>query len=398
MAITVVQAPQRVQFSRNPITFILNTTEAAQPNIRVFIEVQYWNPATSSFYAVATLSTRPNAVGQCTFELENVLDSAAAPWLPAASDGITNKLVDRYRIRWWESYGAPPMAQPSNVSATYTVLRGGLPITSTNAQREAYHKGWPRRILTTMPLSRRTHPDTPQFMYFVTSPRAEVQGVQLRVIVNTTTASNLQYTRYNFTFTGNVELLRIKTDWASLAIPISIFDVVSYTVYLIRTNGANQRVSEAITYIVDNHCCPIRHFVYENSLGGFDSLYSTAWSDESIEVERDFAEMYRPFNYQIKGVERYNLGSNQNYNARNILTIKTGTGYKPVDEIDAHRDMLISRAVYEYINGDFYPIVITSNSANIKNSRESLYGFEFEYQYAFTYDTLQTDLNAHQMC
>ena len=396
MAITVIQAPSRVQFSRNPITLVLLTTEILQPNIRVFLEVQFWNPATSVFDAVATVSTRPDSTGQCVFELEDTLDSAAAPWLPVNPAGLVNRGADQYRLRWWESYGTPPVAQPSNVSATYNVLRGGLPLTSTTTQRDEYYQGWPRNVLTTMPLSRRTHPDTPQFMYFVTSPRAEVQNVRLRIVVDTPTGQQVFF-RYLFELTGSPQILRIKTDWASLDIPtINFAEVISYTVYLVQQT--NLRVSQAITYIPDIHCCEVRHFVYENSLGGFDSLYSTAWDEKGFEVARDIAEMYRPFNYTIKGAERYNLGSQQHYNARNRMRISTATGYKSVEEADAHRDMLISRAVYEYMDGEYYPIIITTTAIEPQPTREALYGFPFEYEYAFSYDTIQTDLNIHKVC
>jgi hypothetical protein len=402
MAITILKEPNDLSFSKHPIYFWLRTNQLAQPNIRIFVKVKVYNETLATYQDVAPpLSLIPDSNGDAVFSIESLLDDYIQTFFPVVPDVITSMVCPQFVIEYAESFGEPAVIGTYVVSTAKWILRGGLNVGEYDTQK--YFDAIPRCFLSTYSDSKKVAPNSIEYLYFLMQPANLIIRIRLKIVIQLLDGSEfIQYTdelsgdarRKVVRFSAGYHMLGLHTLYAPEI-------VKSYTCYVIDQNA--QRVSQARFFEMDMSRCDSRKFVYENSRGGMDCLTATGKNVSEIDISKNFAQKYLPFNYAIQGSVMYNHGSKTTYNTSYSEMIKSSIGYKSCDEVDSLKDFLLSEKVWEYRIkegvGKFFPVVVTTTKQPIYDEESRFeHTFQFDYQYAFDYPVLQLDLNSCKCC
>lgn len=163
--------------------------------------------------------------------------------------------------------------------------------------------------------------------------------------------------------------------------------VKSYDVWLEDQANSN-KVSDVRTYLIDRkYYRNETYFLFENELGGFDTLRATGEQQHGIEVSQD--EYQRP----VEAEPAKHEGYYQAYNNRGRNTYQVSTGHKDKNYIDHLQEALVSNKVYlikktNYLfayedNGVFIPVIIEPDSFELFKDNDQLYSLKFNYKIGF---------------
>ena len=109
MAITITQSPQVVTPSDNPVTWVFDSTETAQPNFYFLVEVYIANPST--FAIVERHRVYPEFGGKAHFDASSITQRYAD-----VNNQDTAQTLPSIRIKVTEYYGTTPVAELSVTS------------------------------------------------------------------------------------------------------------------------------------------------------------------------------------------------------------------------------------------------------------------------------------------
>jgi hypothetical protein len=402
MAITVLQEPKDLSFSKHPIFFWLRTDEVAQPNIRIYVKVKVFNETTSSYEDVAPpLSLIPDSNGDAVFRIDSLLDDFIDTFFPVIPDVITSLVCPQFVIEYAESFGAVPVVQTYTVSLAKWLLRGGLNVGEYDSQ--SYFDAIPRNFLSTYSDTKVVAPNSIEYIYFLLQPANLIIRIRLKIVILLQDGS--EFVQYTDEFSANArrQIVRFSAGYFMLGLQELYLpeNVQSYTCYVIDQNA--QTISKPRFFTMDTSLCDSKFFIYENSKGGMDSLTATGKNLSEIEISKRFAEKHLPFNYTGQGSVMYNHGSTSTYNTSYSELVKSSIGYKNCDEVNALKDFLLSEKVWEYRIkngvGKFFPVVVTTQKQTIYDELDRFeHTFEFEFRYAFDFPVLQLDLSACKCC
>lgn len=144
--------------------------------------------------------------------------------------------------------------------------------------------------------------------------------------------------------------------------------VKSWTLNLYDENGDRIGIEEDQSYWIDNrNCLAERHyFLYENSLGGFDTLVCTQYATHGIRVEKEQFAGFFDLDYTKYDAPEKVIINNA------AKRIKVGTGIVSLEEIKYLQEIFISRKVYycDYEKRTYTPVVIAENSVELYRDKE----------------------------
>lgn len=158
-----------------------------------------------------------------------------------------------------------------------------------------------------------------------------------------------------------------------------ITDSVSNNYIPVATNTATIiELTEVRTYIVDrNYYRQKKHFIWQNSLGGFDAMLCTGIYINEFEYTGDEALIYVPYNYDFRDGERKPI----EHEEQGIFT--ASTGWKTKAEIDHFRDALLTLMLAEDDGLQFIPIKIDRGTIRTLQTDQKLFALQFKYQHLF---------------
>ncbi len=113
-----------------------------------------------------------------------------------------------------------------------------------------------------------------------------------------------------------------------------------------------------------------------NSLGCYESIFSSGKSDISYAVEKNEKALEQ-------SVERTVIDGNLkeiDISLRN--EIKVNSGYMPKAEINKFRDFILSKSKYIFHEGAYRPIVLESNSINEFQDGNNLHAISFTVKFS----------------
>jgi hypothetical protein len=402
MAITVLQEPKDLSFSKDPIYFLLRTDEVAQPNIRIYIKVKIYNETLASYQDVAPpMSLIPDINGDAVFRIESLLDDFIDTFFPVVPDIVTSINCPQFIIEYAESFGEPPVIQSYTQSNEKFILRGGLNVGEYDTVK--YFSDIPRSYLSTYSDTKVVAPNSIDYLYFLLEPIFDTTEIQMKVAILMNNGDEfIEYTD-KIAATSKRQIVRFSAGFYQLGLQ-TLYppdEVYSYTCYIIEQNF--QRISAPRYFTMDTYLCDSKFFIYENSKGGMDSLTATGKNSSEIEISKRFAEKHLAYNYTSQGAKFYNHGSTSTYNTSYSEIVKSSVGYKNCDEVNALKDFLLSEKVWEYKIkdgiGKFFPVVVTTQKQTIYDDLDRFeHAFEFEFRYAFDYPVLQMDLSLCECC
>ena len=177
----------------------------------------------------------------------------------------------------------------------------------------------------------------------------------------------------------NNSVIEIKCGYDHLA--LNLVDpsrtVSSWDIFLVDKNG--NTVSELRSFVMDYTPHEYqRNFFFRNSFSAYESVRMIGESEVNVDYERVVGSQVRvsEFTRTYPPLKQFSVAE--------IQSFKTNSGWVSKDVKNVLREMLLSMELYEVVDDNFLPVLITSTklTAFFKDG-EYLYNLEMEYQRAY---------------
>ena len=360
---------------------------------------------------VASLAAIPmkKSPWKATFQLEKVLSSFVKAQLPTFHQTAISECTSpmcHVRLEFAEGYGNPVTYQNIDFDTEFLLLKGGVPWQEYPDAGITYPIFASDFWRTWQPKEKKTAKLQPEYLYFYPvysifyAPATITAQLKGRIIYTDGTFQNVVYSTH--TFNRYYEYI-IPTGYNQLNIgsynPSKVVD--TWTVFLYSTTMFSSPIviSPVQTYRLASDCAKDRElfFLFENSLGGFDSLRTT--TNPEIGIRINIEEFPKQTSWRYKTEE----GERKVNNLSAAKRIKVSTGWVSIEYIKYLQEFLTSPQIYhcEYDNtgskpnGKYLPIVINSQTFALYKNEAQLYALEFEFEYQFNVDKYATNNLIH---
>lgn len=386
MAATITTTPDRLSFAGNPI-WIAASSDLVIPNNKALITVTVYE-ADDVAYTTHTHVLDFDSDSALTFNIGPLLNKALfkwrqfAPFKTGAADVMAaQKMLCRYEVAVLDDFVGESGAEDNTtglfavkgsiVWPMFEVLDylnnyndfGNLPILTWGGAKHVV-PGAPEYIAILMDISAYNESHALQYPG-VKYEAFDINGDSLGVaVLGTIDVDPLR----------DIELLVGKT------YPQSIIDdhptTAHYDVWFVDTE-TDDRLSQKRRFVIDGASYyQTRHFVFFNSLSGWDTVTLHGGAEQGLPVSRTGYETSPMIDSQAADhfVHDINEGRSAFKISGQCLSRYSRTYMQ---------DLFLSNQVFEYRSGLFIPIRITSNKLKIVNDGDTVHSVEFEYEYAF---------------
>ena len=295
-------------------------------------------------------------------------------------------LMLRFWVRFAERYGITPQIKKLQSSEGYVTyaLPGGVGHMQLDEYNRHNNTFWDelqyhRHFLTHQPNNKQVKFLQVEKLFFLNYQN--IGQLRLRVELtyfadpctpetfnlSTVTTAQWNIIELSFSFADLVE---------TMATPID--KVYRFSVWLIKPDGT--QVSEKRTYYVDHREeMHTHHFIWRNSYGVYDSDLWAGKHERSVSSEKQIYSMTNRYSFAATNPQTQVLKSGE------VEMYNASTGWAEDEaRINWLREMIMSREVYEVVDGVLYPIVITTAEAHIQTTGKTLHNLHIEYTRAFT--------------
>jgi len=406
MAASLVTAPAERNMIRTPIYITIESgqmsgTEAPytadQDNLYCVCEV--WEDPPSGDPVLLARLRAPYSTDdkRVTFDIAPLIPRTLS--LPsAASIGISpstpyhdeaDDLTKRIYLKYADAYGIPVVAETLTQSDTFLCINGGLP---ADAVQDI---NWPGALLglhsyfykraDAYPFRKPVSMMQPDWIYYVSQVADDIS------IVVTIHYGDGTYDTY--TAISAITLVEDKGYWIQSGYnqlkvddhADTSKDVVGYDVSLIRATGGQNAFTAF--YIIDDECPSWeRYLLYQNGMGGYETVRLKGIMRHSHEVQRDRFERTRWSDFSITD------GVTDDLTTFGGPVFTAHTGHYPSWYLDHLRQLLHGKlwiidtdlsGIGEY---RFKRILCDTNSVDIRSDRPGPGGFSFTYRHAWKDD------------
>lgn len=350
----------------------------------------------------ATLAAVPSKKSpyKAVFELENVLSSFVRAQLPTFHQTTISECTSPMcmaRLEFSEGYGRIALYQNVDYYTKFLVLKGGIPYQEYPSVNYTYPLFASDFWRTWQPKEKKVSQIQPEYLYFYPiysvfyAPATITAELKGRIIYTDGTFLNVVYATH--TFNRYYEYI-IPTGYNQLNVggfdPSKVVDTWAVFLYSTTMFSSPVVISPVQTYKLSSNCAKDREmfFIFENSLGCFDTLRTTTNPEVGIRINVEEFSKENTWRYKTEEGER------KVNNISAAKRIKVGTGWVSIEYIKYLQEFLISPQIYhcEYDNtgsepnGKYLPIVINSQNFALYKNDAQLYALEFEFEYQFNVD------------
>jgi len=377
-------------FSDNPITLSARVADHAQKDfLRMICQVWYEKDYLSDNYEQLFEAEQPlNGQGETQFNVQSILDSVLQPQLPSLSLQRQDQQFKRFYLRYFERYGNDPEQSGSvtQVQENYLLLGGvsQLEYAQGNFFGNYFQNG---PFYTWQPHSKPVYPDQPEYLTFVVNSFDYTEfavKARLYYIAEDGTESSEEITLFSQSDVKKYEAYCFPVGVGQLyLLGYSCAELDRYAIYC--QSGQNV-VSEEREYVLDYKINPYRrYFIFQNSLGGWDTLVTTGRAEHEVSIRTEALEKYLP-------PKRSPLAHETDILSRSATPeTSLSAGYKTRAMMAALQDFLVSRTVYlsagstvdaghSASGGTLIPVEIDVRSVTIEDEDADLQSFSFSYR------------------
>ena len=384
----VVDAPESVYFVKNDIYYPVTASQANinEPNFSMYLEVYIEKTyGSNNFTKELALELPPDSNDQALFRLNDAFEGVFDRYLPNAGESNIKKvtaLTRRFRVYFAEKYGDDPTLQALSESSIMQALSGGIS-KELAAELDFFETflDTHKRFLTWQPNGKKVSrlQEEYLFFYFKTAPAGNKFKCKYYICYDDEAGTeNLeeQATWTTGVTAGDIYSIPAGPGHGGINLYEPAKAIRKYQLFLV--DGDGNQVSEIRSFQVDNFNHPNeRFFMFENSLGGIDTLRTTGQGSKSSQVEFEISENILPYNYDVQQGQ-FRQG---NYSMRN--TYELSTGHLSKAYADYLQEFLMSPKRYVLRNGKRIPIVLDTKSFEISKDRNFRYYLRFEYKNVF---------------
>lgn len=300
-----------------------------------------------------------------------------------------------YKVRYYEVYGSDLQAQQMTESNSFFILSAGISQLQEVINNRSNTSFWEKLqynnyFLTWQPTEKRvTRNQTEKLFFLLQEP---VEQLQLRIayfFTNGTGNHSLPInsidnptpkTVYELTITPSV-----------MQVPGWETDLLDYYEVWIE-DGQMNRISEIRRYTLDySYQENDRLFLFQNSLGGFDTIRILGDQEDTLEYDRISVK-------SLLGTDFTELSHHlTQFSVTEIRKHKANTGWITPQASAWIRDFFLSKKVYRIIAGKLVPVVIDSNQVVHRKDKQELFSIDFEYSQSFSNEHYSMELVASEL-
>jgi len=386
----VTAFPGRFSSVKNPISFEVES----DPNwnnltdYHIQAVVQFYDPyGSTSIFTLDTLKEYPNAknAGKVVFNISDLLESLLDHDPPDQGnvfpDEIKEKMNRRYSVSIQEWIN-----NAINDADHYTfkhVLLAGFPEQEGQAMEAWISSG---KFLTRQPREKIVTKCQPEYLSFVV-PDVSLTGIKINVEVTFEDGSTLDVSDGTTYAIDQFEVMQIKTGYEALGLGVGS-PVQCWEVWITVSGGSDDGlvITERMKYCLDCTDCSVldRYYVFENSLGGYDTLRTVGELKATIEVE---GRMARKIPHPLAAAGTRTV---IDYGTRHRHQFEQYVGYLEKEVAYWLQDLLTSDDFYRIGDwnpnttgtGLFIPLVRSGNNTLIYKDNDFFPAKSFKYKEA----------------
>lgn len=373
-------------FSDNPVVLTVNVSDHTSKDfLRVVCEVWVERDYLSDSYEKIFEAEQPvDSQGNTLFDMRDVLDSFLSAQLPGPSIQRQDQQFCRFYLRYFERSGDPPTNGQFTQVQESTLLLGGISeLEYARGNFFGLHFA-NKPFYTWQPAEKYVAPDQPEYLLFVVN---SFDYTQFDVVVtlyylaadgSESSSEHVIFTRDNVTKyepylfpVGPDQLNLLDYQCAESGLTLDRYEVFC-------RSGATI-VSEVRTYILDySKNIYRRYFLYQNSLGGWDTLVTTGKKEEELSIDTESQERYLPPNHSpLEQPSRVVQRTAE-------PEVSISTGYQSKAMMQALQDFLLAREIYtirpQNNRLELTPVEVDLRNATILDEEENLQSFRFSYR------------------
>jgi hypothetical protein len=373
-------------FSENPVVLTVNVPDHASKDfLRVICEVWVERDYLSDSYEKIFEAEQPvDSQGSTLFDMRDVLDSFLNPQLPGTSIQRQEQQFCRFYLRYFERSGNPPVNGSFTQVQENTLLLGGVSeLEYARGNFFGLHFA-NKPFYTWQPAEKHVAPDQPEYLLFVVNSfdyTAFDVVVKLYYLAADGSESSSEHVIFSRDSVSKYEpyLFPVGVEQLHLLDYHCAESGLTLDRYEVFCRSGSSIVSELRTYILDySQNIYRRYFLYQNSLGGWDTLVTTGKKEEELSIDTETQERYLPPNHSPLEQPRRVVQRT----AEPEVTISTG--YKAKAMMQALQDFLLAREIYtirpQNNRLELTPVEIDVRNATILDEEENLQSFRFSYR------------------
>ncbi|WP_428663531.1 hypothetical protein [Runella sp.] len=327
-----------------------------------------------------------DADGRAEIDLADVFNSILQPKIEnpywTGSTAVISRATSRkYQLSVAEAYGRPTKIGIAATLPEKRVLWGGSGYFQQAGVSARLYANGLMKALRNGSTIRYVMADEPQWLTFI-CVEAYITGLQYKMEVVWHDNSTGTYTLASLNQVNNGEKIILPAGITQLNVNSYSTGkrVKEYTLYL--KTGSTEKTLR-YRYLADANLRDKRkYFVYFNSLGAWECQRANGVEDRTLEL-KTYSSSKRPAYPQVQGD-----GEQTDYYVSYEQTFQCSTDWLSREEQKRCRDLFISPKKYRYVNGDLYPIGITSSRLSEQTDDETMLYYQFEYKYLFKNDAL----------
>ncbi len=284
---------------------------------------------------LGALSVYPGAFFEVDSLLRGILKTCV-PTFEQKTISVCNGMITPYYCK--------SIVKNNGTTVNTTTYTSRYAIKSGIAERDyaAYHEtffdkyiGDGKRFLTYKPNRSVVTNTQPEYLHFLTNYSNSVTKLILKLTVRKETGGIVETTPLLLDGVVSMQIYCIPVGMLALGIT----DATEYSVCLLNQN--NERVSEIRTYIVEQRYRRFeRHFIFENSLGVYDSFISFGEAEENVSVSQQSGEQFIGYDYAAESSETVIT------ERASTRELKVAFGWSSKRVADYLTDFLYSRAIF----------------------------------------------------
>ena len=354
----------------------------------IFAEDGSYEPTTGNTRKIAELEQIPDSLGNATFEVSSVLRQFFGRNYYESPSGRQNNVLARYFIRYAEVYGTPPtLTNPVKVLPDTYAINGGFAIEEA-AESETFLENvvMNRWFFSFQPLVKKVRRLSYEVLHVLLNNNTTLQPRVKRYFTDGSTSEanfgSVTPTNYPMLYGVNAYVGAILPG----GIETTTKKLYKYEIWFVDPGDPTEPRSVKKTYMVDDEYYEnIRYFMFRNSLGGFDTFYTTGKVEQTESTEFSTFRKFIPAEPQ-QGFS--GMGKKINSSIRGM---KVNTGYISREWKEyLMSELFKAEEIYEYTETNLFAINIRNTDAKLSDSNDTMHDFTFEYNYAFENTQHQT--------
>ena len=378
------------------------TDTVLRENFRIGWQVQLYDTINTRWDDVGEVQLEsPDDDGDVTIDASEFLQrdiSGHFSWPQIYDDNINPvSIIDRYRIKYFEYYGATPEFYNVSYSALSLCLQGEV---SQLRMASIIQFGYTfyslmvnsQRFLTFAPKSKLISTKQRELLYYYCAGNYSTIRLYVKAYFTDSTASANIMVAESIAASGTYNNFIFELFTGFSATGVGDIDsektVMKYEVWI--ADGSNNVISEYRTYLIDLRYSEFeRNFIYRNKLGLYEVFRTTGMMYSKLQTEKGFIKVPLSGDYDI--TER----STKQASLDKAVTFTQNSGHiEDVSIINYISEFLESSNAYFCDNKFAYPIIIISSSYQLVQDKQGVYYFEFDYEFALDADSTEEFLIA----